>query len=87
VLSLLEAENFKSESRKELLKILLKEKSVLQKAATEETPEQRETARAKEEEKSKSKRDGKKGGKKSKQEKARHIGNTGTKLILKLLEE
>ena len=86
VLSLLEAENFDSKSKQELRKLLSKAKTALQRAATEETAEQKEAAQVKEKEMSVGK-DGRKGGKKAKPEKERTVGNTGTKLILKILDE
>lgn len=88
VLNLLEAENFDAKSKAELVKLLKKEKKVLEKAATEEMVEQKEKAAAAlvEDEDGKDKGKAKKGGKKEKVVKERTIGNLGTKMVLKLLD-
>ncbi|KAI1763437.1 ARM repeat-containing protein [Hypoxylon sp. FL1150] len=70
VLGLMEADDFSH--KKELTKILKEKKKVLEKAATEETPEQK-AAKA-------TKKKGKKGGPKEKP-----VGNMGSKLLLEKL--
>jgi pumilio family protein 6 len=91
VLSLLETENFSSPSRKELLGLLKSEKKALQKAATEETAEQRATRVVGEEKVSKEDATGKGKGKgkskaKKPSERERPVGNQGTKMILQMLD-
>jgi pumilio family protein 6 len=85
VLSLLETEQFSSE--KELLDILRKQKKLLQKAATEETPEQVAKEAQAVDEKREATAKGMKGkGKKPKEKKEKPVGNLGTKLILEKLD-
>jgi pumilio homology domain family member 6 len=87
VLSLLETESFSEHSKMELLGLLRGEKKVLQKAAVEETAQQRA---AREEEVSMEGSEvtakGKGKGKgKAKKPSERSVGNQGTKLILQML--
>ncbi|KAI6087860.1 ARM repeat-containing protein [Hypoxylon rubiginosum] len=81
VLSLMEADDFSH--KKELTKILKEKKKVLEKAATEETPEQKaakEAVEANGEDKKAPKKKGKKAGLKEKP-----VGNMGSKLLLEKL--
>ncbi|KAI1807658.1 ARM repeat-containing protein [Daldinia bambusicola] len=86
VLNLLEAEDFSSKS--ELKSTLKKNKKVLEKAATEETPEQkaaREATKASAEEQ-KGDKTTKKKGKKAAAKKEPGVGNMGSKLLLEKLK-
>ena len=80
VVGLAEAEDF--EESKELLATLKKNKKVLQKAATEQTPEQKKAALEDgEEDKSSNKKNSKKGKKNA----ARPTGNSGSKILVEKL--
>ncbi|EKD15820.1 uncharacterized protein L3040_003325 [Drepanopeziza brunnea f. sp. 'multigermtubi'] len=80
VLALLESSNFSQ--KKDLLHILKNEKGRLQKAAQEETPEQRARREQEAADAEKVTKDGKGKAKKSKTLKNRVVGNTGSKLLL-----
>lgn len=82
VLNLLEAEGF--EKKKDLVKILAKSRKELEKAAMEETPEQKEAKRVATEEEPKKKKKGKKAAAGT-EGKERLDGNAGSRAILKLL--
>lgn len=90
VLSLLETESFSESSRIELLGLLREHRKKLEKAATEETAEQRavrEEKGSKEEEEKPAKGKGRGKGKgKAKKPSERPVGNLGTKMILKVLD-
>jgi pumilio homology domain family member 6 len=90
VLSLLETESFPESSRIELLRLLEGHRKELEKAATEETAEQRaarEEKGPKEEEEKTAKGKGRGRGKgKAKKPSERPVGNQGTKMILKALD-
>jgi pumilio family protein 6 len=79
-LALMESASFAKKG--EMVKILKEKKKMLQKAATEETPEQKIR---KEQDAAQEPSDGKKKGKKSKIVKEREVGNKGSALLLKLL--
>ncbi|KAI9051117.1 hypothetical protein LZ554_005220 [Drepanopeziza brunnea f. sp. 'monogermtubi'] len=80
VLALLESSSFSQ--KKELLHILKNERGRLQKAAQEETPEQRARREQEAADAEKVTKDGKGKAKKSKTMKNRVVGNTGSKLLL-----
>jgi pumilio homology domain family member 6 len=88
VLSLLETESFSERSKMELLGLLRGEKKVLQKAAVEETAQQR-VAREEEVSMEGSEVTAKEKGKgkgKAKKPSEKPVGNQGTKLILQMLQ-
>lgn len=84
ILALLEAPDFSSKDK--LIKVLKKSKKELEKAATEQTPAQKEKEKAEEEAAAADDKKKKKGkGKKDKEPKDKPQGNAGTKLILEKL--
>ncbi|KAK6958073.1 hypothetical protein Daesc_000866 [Daldinia eschscholtzii] len=84
VLNLLEADDFSSKN--ELKSTLKKNKKVLEKAATEETPEQKAAREANEASAEEQKGDKKKKGKKASAKKEPAVGNMGSKLLLEKLK-
>ncbi|KAI1770892.1 ARM repeat-containing protein [Hypoxylon cercidicola] len=83
VLSLMEADDFSH--KKELTKILKEKRKVLEKAATEETPEQK-AAKEAIEASGEDKKVAKKRGKKTGSKKETPVGNMGSKLLLEKLD-